>query len=146
MNEALRQVALTDGRYKPEAIRFLFEALDQAVQKTEPGDEADEDKRHVTGQELVDVMRSYARKIFGPIGASVWRSWGIHSTLDWGNVVFLLVDAQFLRRRESDTIDDFVDGFDFDEYFVGSYELGALGDISPLSGPLTGPFPEPEED
>ncbi|MFT5052486.1 MAG: putative repeat protein (TIGR04138 family) [Chlamydiales bacterium] len=146
MNEALRQVALSDGRYKPEAIRFLFEALDQAVQKTGAGAEADEDKRHVTGQELVDVMRIYARKIFGPIAASVWRSWGIQTTLDWGNVVFLLVDAQFLRRRESDTIDDFVEGFDFDEYFVGNYKVQALSEISPMSGPLTGPLPENDED
>lgn len=120
MNDALRQLALRDGRFKPEAIRFLFEALDQAVQET-GRDAESEDKRHVTGQELLDVMRRYARKIFGPLAGCVWRSWGIHTTLDWGHVVFLLVDAQLLRRRDSDTIDDFKGGFDFDEYFVQSY-------------------------
>ena len=135
MNEALRQLALRDGRFKPEAIQFLFEALDQAVQETGRSEE-DEDKRHVTGQELVGVMRSYARKLFGPLAASVWRSWGIHSTLDWGHVVFLLVDAQLLRRRDSDTIDDFKEGFDFDEYFVRAYRPESPESIGdPPGGP-----------
>ena len=136
MNEALRQLALRDGRYKPEAIQFLFEALDEAVRETGRSEEED-DKRHVTGQELLDVMRRHARKLFGPLAASVWRAWGIQTTLDWGHVVFLLVDAQLLRRRDTDTIEDFQDGFDFDEYFVRSYRPEspkALGEVGPAGG------------
>ena len=66
-------------------------------------------------------MRQYALQSFGPLAAQVWRSWGIHESLDWGRIVFLLVDANLLNRQESDSIDDFRDGFDFDEAFTEGY-------------------------
>jgi len=117
----MREIAQRDGRYAPEAFRFLFESLGHAV-RLAGREGADPGERHVTGQELLAGMRQYASEIFGPLAAAVWRSWGIHSTLDWGRVVFLLVDAKRLSRQESDTIEDFRDGFDFEEAFVGAYE------------------------
>ena len=61
MTDPLRQLALRDGRYSPEAFRFLFESLDHAVRlagKTE----AEGTERHVTGQEVLAGMRAYASK------------------------------------------------------------------------------------
>ncbi len=66
-------------------------------------------------------MRQYARDLFGPLAAQVWRSWGIQDTLDWGRIVFLLVEAGMLNRQETDTLEDFRSGFDFDEEFVRGY-------------------------
>lgn len=66
-------------------------------------------------------MRVFATELFGPLAAQVWRSWGVHSTLDWGNMVFLLVEEEKLSRNEEDTIDDFREDFDFDEVFVEPY-------------------------
>ena len=65
-------------------------------------------------------MRAHALHLFGPLGAHVWRSWGVHSTMDWGRIVFILVESKLLNRQESDTIEDFRDGFDLDEAF-GAY-------------------------
>ena len=132
MIETLRKLALKDGRYSPEAFRFLFESLDRAVEATGRSGES-ENGRHVTGQELLDVMREHARSVFGPLAAHVWRSWGIESTMDWGNIVFLLVDEEMLRRRDSDTIEDFRHEFDFDEYFVREYKPTTPGEIGPGS-------------
>ena len=84
-------------------------------------DEAEGTERHVTGQELLQGMRAHALDLFGPMAAQVWRSWGISETLDWGNIVFLLVEAKLLNRQETDTIEDFRAGFDFDEAFVQTY-------------------------
>jgi uncharacterized repeat protein (TIGR04138 family) len=121
MEESLRDLALRDGRYKPEAFRFLFESLEWAVRLSGKAGESGTG-RHVTGQELLSGMRVHAEHLFGPLAARVWRSWGIHETLDWGNVVFLLVEAEMLNREDSDTLDDFREGFDFDEAFVKHYE------------------------
>lgn len=77
--------------------------------------------RHVTGQEVLDGMRHYALQIFGPLAAQVWRSWGVNATLDWGQIVFLLVEEGLLNRQDSDTIEDFRDGFSFDQAFVDGY-------------------------
>jgi uncharacterized repeat protein (TIGR04138 family) len=120
MSDALRKLALEDGRYAPEAFEFLFEALESAV-RLAGREDAEGAERHVTGQELLAGMREHASRIFGPLAAQVWRRWGVRETLDWGRIVFLLVERGLLNRQETDTIDDFKDGFDFDEAFVKSY-------------------------
>jgi len=120
MSDQLRQLALRDGRYSPEAFRFLFESLDYAVRLAGKA-EAEGPARHVTGQEVLAGMRACARDAFGPLAAHVWRSWGIRETLDWGRIVFLLVEEGLLKRQDGDRIEDFENGFDFDQAFVQEY-------------------------
>ncbi|MEW6072308.1 MAG: Minf_1886 family protein [Planctomycetota bacterium] len=113
-------MALEDGRYAYEAYRFLFESLNHAIRLA--GKEgAEGTARHVTGQEVLEGMRQYGLQLFGPLTAQVWRSWGVQDCLDWGRIVFLLVEANLLNRQETDTLDDFRGGFDFDEAFVAGY-------------------------
>lgn len=117
----MRELSRKDGRYAPEAFQFLVESLGHAVRLA--GKEgAEVEDRHVTGQELLAGMRQHAVESFGPLAAQVWRSWGIQETLDWGRVVFLMVEDRRLSRQDSDSIDHFRDGFDFDEAFVKAYQ------------------------
>ena len=120
MNEALRKLALEDGRYSPEAYRFLFESLDHALRLAKK-DKAEGTERHVTGQEVLRGLSKFALDSFGPLAAHVWRSWGIRTTMDWGRIVFLLVEKELLNRQEGDTIDDFREGFDFVATFRENY-------------------------
>ena len=116
-----RRVAMEDGRYAPEAFQFLFEGLDHAVKHLGRDQEKEGAARHVSGQELVEGMKLYAVELFGPLAAYVWRAWGIQATIDWGNIVFLLVEAELLTRQEGDSLDDFRGGFDFERTFVDGY-------------------------
>jgi uncharacterized repeat protein (TIGR04138 family) len=122
MEEQIRMLALRDGRYSPEAFRFLFESLPIAM-RLAGKEEAQGNQRHVTGQEVLNGMRAHAAEVFGPLAAAVWRAWGVHESLDWGRIVFLLVEAGLLNRQETDTIEDFRPGFDFDEAFVRHYRV-----------------------
>jgi len=122
MDDTIRTLALQDGRYSPEAFRFLFESLSHAT-RLAGKEQAEGADRHMSGQEVLAGMRHYALQLFGPLAARVWRSWGVRSTADWGEVVFLLVDAGLLNRQETDTKDDFRNGFDFDEVFVRGYGI-----------------------
>lgn len=115
-------LALADGRYSYEAFRFLFESLPHAM-KVAGKDQAEGAGRHVTGQEVLAGMRAYATQLFGPLAAAVWRSWGVRETLDWGRIVFLLVENGLLNRQETDTLEDFRAGFDFEEAFVRGYRV-----------------------
>lgn len=119
-SEELRQLAIQDGRYSPEAFRFLFESLDHAV-RLAGKDAAEGTQRHVTGQEVLDGMKACAREAFGPLAAHVWRSWGVREAMDWGRIVFLLVDHGMLKRQEDDSIEDFRSDMDFDAEFVDGY-------------------------
>lgn len=113
---------MKDGRYAPEAFRFLFEALPHAV-RLAGKEKAEGTSKHVTGQEVLEGMRVHAEQLFGPLAGAVWRSWGVRETLDWGRVVFLLVDHGLLNRQESDRVEDFGAGFDYDEVFVRRYKV-----------------------
>lgn len=84
-------------------------------------EEAQGVERHVTGQEVLAGIREHALTLFGPLAAQVWRSWGVRDTLDWGRIVFLLVETGLLNRQETDTIEDFHSGFDFEQAFVRDY-------------------------
>ena len=121
MSDPLRKLALKDGRYAPEAFTFLYESLDHAV-KLAGREQAEGADRHVSGQELLAGMRAYASELFGPLAGEVWRRWGVKETLDWGRIVFLLVDAGLLNRQAEDKIEDFKDGFEFDDVFVKKYK------------------------
>lgn len=116
----IRTLALRDGRYSLEAFRFLFESLERAI-RLAGKEEAEGTERHLTGREVLAGMRAQGGDLFGPLAAQVWRSWGVRTTLDWGRIVFLLVDEGMLNRRDCDTIDEFRDVFDFDETFVQEY-------------------------
>jgi len=133
LRKVVRKLALEDGRYAVEAFEFLFESLEAAV-RLAGREQATGVNRHITGQELVEGLRQESRRLFGPLAAHVWRSWGVERTLDWGHIVFLLVDRGLLNRRESDTLEDFRQGFDFDEYFVKNYEFELPAEIGPIGG------------
>lgn len=136
MSDPLRKLALKDGRYSPEAFTFLYESLDHAVRLA--GREGAEGlDRHVSGQELLAGMRQHAVQIFGPLAGEVWRRWGVKESLDWGRVVFLLVEAGMLNRQEEDSLEDFKQGFDFDQAFVKGYKVALPADL--FAGPQGDP-------
>jgi uncharacterized repeat protein (TIGR04138 family) len=118
--EKLRQIAMRDGRYSPEAFYFLFEALEVAV-RLAGKDGLQGAARHVTGREVVAGMRAHALAQFGPLASNVWRTWGVQETLDWGKIVFLLVDQGLLKRQDEDSIEDFRETVDFDRAFSDGY-------------------------
>ena len=119
MDDTIRRLATKCG-YSPEAFRFLFESLEHALISSGKA-ELEGTERHITGQELLVGMREYARRIFGPLASQTWKSWGIKGNLDWGKIVFGLVDAGMLNRQESDTLADFDQPFDHERYFVDEY-------------------------
>ena len=122
MKDPLRALALSDGRFQPEALQFLYEALECSVRIHGRAESEEEGGRHVSGQELLLGLKQHGQELFGPLGAQVWRTWGIRNTMDWGRMVFLLVDAGLLHRQDDDRVEDFKGGFELDEAFVLGYE------------------------
>ncbi|HEU0208402.1 MAG TPA: Minf_1886 family protein [Candidatus Udaeobacter sp.] len=114
--DALDSIVTNDPRYHRDGYIFLRDALDFTTkqQKKSKGVGV----RHVTGPELLDGVRRYALKEFGPLVMTVFDSWGIHSCEDMGNMVFNLISAGVFGKTEEDSIQDFKNVYDFEEAFI----------------------------
>jgi uncharacterized repeat protein (TIGR04138 family) len=125
--KTLQEIVDEVDRYPIEAFLFLQQGLGYAVnlvhgevtQSTDP-----EVSRHITGPQLCEGLRAYALSQWGMLAKVVLARWGIHSTLDFGRIVFALVDAGHMQKTENDTIEDFRNVYDFktafDVYQIGS--------------------------
>jgi uncharacterized repeat protein (TIGR04138 family) len=114
--EALESIIGNDPRYQREAYVFLRDALDFTTkqQKKIKGVSV----RHVSGPQLLDGVRRYALKEYGPMVMTVFDNWGIHSCEDVGNIVFNLISAGVFGKTEDDSIEDFKNVYRFEEAFV----------------------------
>src|SRR6478752_3599789 len=114
--EVLESVVDSDPRYQRDGYIFLRDALAFTTkqQKKVKGVSV----RHVTGPELLDGVRQYALKEFGPMVMTVFDSWGIHSSEDIGHMVFNLIGAGIFGKTEQDSIEDFKNVYNFEEVFV----------------------------
>ncbi|HEY2589316.1 MAG TPA: Minf_1886 family protein [Tepidisphaeraceae bacterium] len=121
--KSLQQVATDAGLYPAEAYEFVQRGLSHTVQKTH-GTAADPDaSRHVSGQQLCEGLREFALTQWGMLARTVLRRWGIHSTLDFGRIVFILVDAGQMQKTEDDNLEDFRNVFDFRTAFEAGYRI-----------------------
>jgi uncharacterized repeat protein (TIGR04138 family) len=114
--ETLESIIGNDPRYQREAYVFLRDALDFTTkqQKKIKGVSV----RHVSGPQLLDGVRRYALKEYGPMVMTVFDNWGIHSCEDVGNIVFNLISAGVFGKTEDDSIEDFKNVYRFEEAFV----------------------------
>jgi uncharacterized repeat protein (TIGR04138 family) len=112
-------------RYHQDAYRFVFDALQFAqdqLKRPLPRD-PDDQHAHITGQELCAGIRELAVKRFGLLARTVFAHWGITSTTDFGRIVFELIDRGEMRKTDRDTLDDFVDVYDFEDAFDRAYSI-----------------------
>lgn len=117
-NEAIRRICAQDRRYPPEAYLFLNEGLVRTLQAVQT---AEKKARQISGAELAEGLREYALQQFGPLAMTVLNRWGIHTTRDFGEIVFVLLDAGLLGKTEEDRIEDFDDLYSFEAAFREPY-------------------------
>ena len=76
---------------------------------------------------MAGAVRDLAIARFGLLARVVLEHWGVHSTEDIGEIVFLLVDHGVLTKEDTDRREDFADVFSFEEVFESEYPWGAPG-------------------
>ncbi len=123
-SKSMEQVIAEDGRYPLEAYGFLHEGLNKAVQSVY-GDRGGGGQHHVTGRELCEGLRDLATERWGMLARTVLARWNIRRTIDFGNMVYTLIEHNFMRKTDEDSLEDFRDVFDFDEAF-GEYHAFEL--------------------
>ncbi|MCA9035247.1 MAG: hypothetical protein KDA91_08960 [Planctomycetaceae bacterium] len=108
--------------YHANAYRFVFSAL-RFTQEQLGRDREREETGHISGPELLDGVRQLALQHFGMMAVPVFNSWGIHSTDDFGHIVFELIERGEMRKTEHDQLSDFFGVFDFHKAFMDDYSI-----------------------
>jgi uncharacterized repeat protein (TIGR04138 family) len=123
-SEALDSIVASDPRYARDAYVFLRDALDFTTkqQKKIKGTTV----RHVAGPELLEGVRQYALKEFGPMVISVFSFWGINCCEDIGHMVFNLIGAGIFGKTEEDSMEDFKSVYNFQDAFVKPFAPAML--------------------
>ena len=112
--DAIGHIVESDSRYQFGAYMFVQEALKYTQkmlgrsQTTQP---------HVGGKELLEGVKGYALETYGPMTITVLAEWGIHSCDDIGEIVFTLIKHKLASKSDTDTREDFKNGFDFIDAF-----------------------------
>jgi uncharacterized repeat protein (TIGR04138 family) len=112
LEAALAEIRRRDGKYNERAYVFVLAALEFAQTRLPA-------RRHLTGVELAWACRDFALQQFGMLAASVLAYWGIRTTEDFGQIVFMLIDVGLLARQPTDRIEDFERVYEFAEEFRG---------------------------
>ena len=115
MKKSPEEVGLSDGRYTPNAFRFVYEGLSFTTGGPS------EERHHVSGQTLCDGLRRYAQERWGRMALCVLQSWQVNNTRDFGEIVYSLIDHEWMSAQPEDTIDDFDDVYDFKTVFVDRF-------------------------
>ena len=113
--EVLEQIVVKDPRFTRDAYLFVREALDFTQKNV--AKETKGQMRHITGQELLGGIRDFALQQFGPMTMLVLEEWGVKRCEDFGEMVFNMVEANLLAKTETDSREDFKDGYDFFDVF-----------------------------
>lgn len=115
-DQALKNIINRDARFDVDAYHFLKQALDHTV--SEIAKNAPDSSQHVTAADLLLGFRDLALKEFGPMAGPLFAEWGITCCSDIGDMVFLLISEGMFGKQDSDSRDDFVELYDFDQAFT----------------------------
>jgi len=117
MKKNLEQIAGEDGRFSPSGIRFVYEGLGFTVKKiaVEPS--------HVSGQMLCEGLKKLAIQKWGRMAMAVLNAWGIKTTRDFGEIVYLMIKNEWMSAQPTDSIDDFNNVYDFKTVFKDQFEF-----------------------
>jgi uncharacterized repeat protein (TIGR04138 family) len=120
--EAVDLIVARDPRYDRESYSFLRDALDYTVKHRKKSRQGT-GSGHVSGQQLLEGIRQYALKQFGPMVITVLTYWGISRCEDFGEMVYNLIRTGVFGKTDTDSLDDFKGGYTFEAAFVTPYQL-----------------------
>ena len=113
------------GKYPLDAFQFVQEGLSYAVMEThgEMSPEQQELHKFMYEHEINLDRLEYLQLKFGALASAVLNHWNIRRTRDFGEIVFALVDNEFLQKQPDDSIDDFDEIYQFAEALDQSFKI-----------------------
>ncbi|MCJ7544552.1 MAG: hypothetical protein MUP47_08335 [Phycisphaerae bacterium] len=124
-DKRILDIIRADGRYPVEAYVFLLNegwprALRQAYEEETappPASSSGKAPRHVSGKQICLALRDLAMEKWGLMAETVLKHWNITKSIDFGNMVYLLIQHDVMHKTEEDSVEDFRDVYSFAEAF-----------------------------
>ncbi len=117
MKKSLEKIAREDGRFSPDAVRFVYEGLGYTVKNVV------DEPRHVSGQDLSEGLKKLAIEKWGRLAMLVLNNWSIKTTRDFGEIVYMMIVNSWMSAQPTDSIDDFNDVYDFQTTFKDKFKF-----------------------
>ncbi len=117
MKKKLEAIAKKDGRFSQQAVNFVYEGLDYTAKKVP------DKPSHVNGQTLCEGLRKLAIEKWGRLAVLVLKTWGVKTTRDFGEIVYLMIKNKWMSAQPTDSIDDFNDVYDFQTVFKDNFKF-----------------------
>ena len=117
MKKNLEQLAREDGRFSPGALKFIYEGLGYTIKKIT------DEPTHISGQNLCEGLRKLAVEKWGRLAMLVLNSWGVKTTRDFGEIVYLMIKHKWMSAQPTDSIGDFTDVYDFKTVFKDRFKF-----------------------
>ena len=109
------EIAKAGRAVQRSAYAFVYEGLAYTVKHIT------HEPRHVSGQVLSEGLRRMAIEKYGRLAKLVLNSWGLKTTRDFGQIVYSLIEQEWMSTQASDTIDDFNGVYDFQTVFKDQF-------------------------
>lgn len=116
---AVELIVSENPKFDRDAYFFVKDALEFTVDQTKKN--KDRRSSHVSGRQLLEGIREYALKYFGPMVPTVFETWGITSCEHFGEMVYLLIEKGIFGKSEQDSLSDFSGVYTFHDAFVVPY-------------------------
>ena len=153
--KSLEEIVDVVGLYPIDAYAFVKQGLNRTVRHVHGPDAADDEladdappppprgrrkppakadaeppvSRHISGRDLCHGLRAEAWDRWGLLARTVLGRWNVTSTLDFGRIVFALVEHQHLQKTDEDTLDDFRGVYDFRTSLEADYRITPKVDV-----------------
>jgi len=117
MKKKLEEIAKEDGRFSTQALMFVYDGLGYTLKKIV------DEPSHVSGQTLCEGLKRLAIEKWGRLAMLVLNSWGLNSTKDFGEIVYLMIKHKWMSAQPTDSIEHFNDVYDFKTVFKDQFEF-----------------------
>jgi uncharacterized repeat protein (TIGR04138 family) len=121
--KSIEEIVKADKRYAVQAVNFVYEGLGYTAKKLADAMPEKTEPRHVSGQDLAIGLRDMAIERYGRLAKITLNHWGIKTTRDFGEIVYLMISHKWMSAQPVDSIDDFNNVYDFNIVFESEFQF-----------------------
>ena len=123
LKKSLEVIASEDARYNVMALKFVYEGLGETIQRIREEQADQYEKQHISGGELSKGLAKLALARWGRLTRVVLEHWGVKTTRDFGEIVYLMIKHHWMTSQTSDRIEDFDNVYDFKTAFEDQFKF-----------------------